>query len=436
MANGAMRAWDGTQWVTLPAAAPNPGAIAQAINVNFSPTGGVAATNVQAAIAEVDAEKALLAGSASQAFSASTLTATTGNITTVNATTLAAPIGNITTVNSTTGNITNAVVTTVNQRSPNGKANGVINGMFDDWPLGNSISVTSHLQKLANRWNYDFNGTLGTISVSKSPVNPANWPLVGTFSPKNLARIVCSSAPSGNTFQDFSTQIESVTSFAGKTVTISFYAFMLSGTNNILVKTEQYFGGGGSPSSPVFNTSAPISISGTVWQRYSVTFNVAAVTSKTLGSNGDDTFNVIFTLPLNQTFDFLIGGVKVEEGTVATPVEYYQPYDCYAAGERYIVSSYEDGVTPGTITTSGAISFTQHGTNDTFTIQLPTRMRGLPFVKLYNPATGALGSWNNGGTPVNVSVNTNGTRNVTIALSGGTAGNFCTGHYVIEDPFY
>jgi len=53
MSNGAMRAWDGTAWQTLPAAAPNPGSIAQAINVNFAPAGTISSSNVQAAVEEV-----------------------------------------------------------------------------------------------------------------------------------------------------------------------------------------------------------------------------------------------------------------------------------------------------------------------------------------------------------------------------------------------
>lgn len=56
MANGVMRAWDGVAWQSLPAAAPNPGSIAQAVNVNFTPAGTIAASNVQAAVEEVASE--------------------------------------------------------------------------------------------------------------------------------------------------------------------------------------------------------------------------------------------------------------------------------------------------------------------------------------------------------------------------------------------
>jgi hypothetical protein len=69
----AMRAYNGTAWVTLPAAT--------ASTVSNTPSGNIAATNVQAAINELDAEKALLAGSAIQAFSASTFTGSGSGLT-------------------------------------------------------------------------------------------------------------------------------------------------------------------------------------------------------------------------------------------------------------------------------------------------------------------------------------------------------------------
>lgn len=60
-----MRSWNGTAWVTLPAAT--------AAAISNTPAGNIAATTVQAAIDELDAEKAALAGSTTQGFSASTV---------------------------------------------------------------------------------------------------------------------------------------------------------------------------------------------------------------------------------------------------------------------------------------------------------------------------------------------------------------------------
>lgn len=314
--------------------------------------------------------------------------------------------------------------------------NKIINGNFDVWQLGVIFNVSSHLQKLADRWNIDWNGTLGTLSANRIDLR-ANSGLaaLGHF-PKYGIYLNQAVAGSGNTFVDLSTQIESVLTLAGKTVTISFYALSESGTKNILVKTEQYFGGGGSPTAPRFNTSSAISI-GTTWQRYSVTFNLSSVTqADTLGTNGDDTLNVILSLPVNQTFGLYFTGIQIEEGSVASPFELTSYADTYEACQRYLQTSYTDGVPPGTVTSEGALcQMVAAGVSVATTIQLKTPMRTLPAVTYYNPITGASGSWDNAGTARSVSTNTNGTKNISVSISGAAA-SFSQGHYVLQDPYY
>lgn len=308
--------------------------------------------------------------------------------------------------------------------------NKIINGSFDVWQLGASHTITAPLQKTADRWNYDRNGTYGTLVISRYTL-----PL-GTFPFKYGARLNMSVAPTGNSYQDFSTQLEGVHVFAGSTVTISFYATSLTTVKPITLKTEQYFGGGGSPSASVFNTSAQININNTGWERYSATFNVASIAGKALGSNEDDTFNVIFSLPINQTFDLLIAGVKIERGTIASPFEYAGPGAVFTACQRYIQSSYSDGVPIGTVTSEGSHAFTAASTQPVYTVQLRTPMRTLPAVSWCNPATGAVGSWNNNGTPVTATTNTIGRNNVSVAFSGVSVGTPISGHVVLQDPYY
>lgn len=317
-----------------------------------------------------------------------------------------------------------------------GKRNKLLNGGFDIWQLGNSINISAHLQKCADRWNYDYNGTIGTLSISRYVFPIINVPIAGnTYFPKYGARLTMSVASSGNTFQDFSSQIESVNTLAGKQVTISFYGFSLSGATQIILKTEQYFGGGGSPSLPVFNTSAPINITGS-WARYSATFFLASINSKVLGSNGDDTLNIILSLPINAAFDMLIAGVQIEEGPIATPFEVTSQPDTMAACQRYLQTSYDDGVPPGTVTTSGALAYTvPFAGNSLFSVQFKTPMRVIPAVAFYNPVTGANGTWDNGGVARSVVTNTLGTKNVSIQVTAGTTGS-AIGHVVLQDPYY
>lgn len=332
----------------------------------------------------------------------------------------------------TAANLTLTQLLSVNGGQLAGRRNKIINGTFDVWQLGTNFTVSSHLQKLADRWNFDWNGTLGTLIVQQSgPVVVAS-----DLTFKNGVRLTQTGGASGNTFYDFSTQIESVHTLQGKQVTISFYAYSASANNQITVKTEQYFGGGGSPSSPVFNTSSPVTITQGSWNRYSVTFTMASTAGKTLGSNGDDTMNVIFTLPVNTTFDFYITGVQIEQGPVATPFETIPFADTFQMCQRYLQTSYDNGTAPGTATAQGVVAFQAGGPNPLTTLQLKTPMRVLPSMTYYNPATGAAGTWNDGGTARAVATNTNGTKNVSVAVTGSAAGNFITGHYVAQDPYY
>jgi hypothetical protein len=314
-----------------------------------------------------------------------------------------------------------------------GSRNPIVNGQFLVWQLGTSFTLGTHLQKNADRWNYDFNGTAGTATISRATVPTSAW--TADFYPSYCLRFNQSVAGAGNTFQDISTQIEGVGVLAGKPVTISFWAISNSGgtPSFTAIKTEQYFGSGGSPSSPAFTTSAPVAIDGT-WRRYTVFAQLASVNGKTLGTNADDTLNVIFTMPLNQVCDISITNVQIEAGVVATPFEYRSRAAVTADCQRYLVSSYDDGVAPGTVTSNGALAFTQGAANNVKDIQLPAKMRTTPVVVLYNPATGATGTWNNGGAAVAASLNTGGMKNISISTTGGSAGGFMTGHFVAQDP--
>lgn len=99
-------------------------------------------------------------------------------------------------------------------------------------------------------------------------------------------------------------------------------------------------------------------------------------------------------------------------------------------------TSYDDGVSPGTVTTAGVLAFQAAGANPITTIQNSIPMRVAPTITYYNPSTGAAGTWNDGGTARAVATNTNGTKNVSVAVTGSVAGNFITGHYVMQDPYY
>ena len=311
--------------------------------------------------------------------------------------------------------------------------NQIINGQFQIWQLGDTFKNPASLAKNADRWNFAHNGTIGTLAITKQSVPTSAWKL--DFNPKYCINLSQTVPGSGNTLYDLSTQIEGVGTLSGKQVVISLWAIAAAPVTLAAIKTEQYFGSGGSPSSSLFTTSAGIRI-GTTWQRYHVNATLAQVNGRSLGTNGDDTLNVIITMPLNQTFNVSITNVQIEEGSgEPTPFEYTPIEITMARCQRYLQSSYDNDVAPGTITAQGAVFFIQPAATSLFSIPLIVPMRVPPYVVYYNPATGAAGSWNGAGTALPATTNTIGTKNITVKTVGGTSGAFCSGHYVLQDPY-
>lgn len=311
----------------------------------------------------------------------------------------------------------------------------ILNGAFDVWSLGTDFQMDSHLKKTADRWNCDYNGNPGVAWVNRTEVQ--HWAWLDGFQPKYCLRFNQSQAGSGNTFQDVSTQIERVSSYQGKEITISFYCTYYSGPAPTFtaIKTEQYFGSGGSPSAPQFTTSAPLTVQegAGIWRRYSITTVLADTKNKVFGTENDDTLNIIFTLPLNAIFDLGITCVQIDEGPAAKPFRYKTLGATTSDCQRFLQSSYSDGVSPGTVTTTGIVGLTLPGPNSIFTIPFKNSMRETPVAKYYNPVTGQEGFWNCSGRPVKVVTNTSGPNNLTIQVVGGNAGEFVSGHYVIQD---
>ena len=314
-----------------------------------------------------------------------------------------------------------------------GLRNQLINGSFQVWQNGNYFAPVSTLARIADLWNFAFNGTVGTCAIIREPVPLITW--TSNFFPQYCLRFQQTVSGSGNTFYDISNTIEGVGTLAGSVVTISFWAISnIGGTPSFTaIKTESYAGTGGSPSPSLFTVSPPIQINGT-WTRYSVTTTLPSVDSFTLGTNGDDTINVIFTFPLNQIFDISITNVQLESGPIATPFENLPNALTLAMCQRYFQSSYEDGTPPGTIIAIGQVAYTSAGSSTFVSIPTPTPMRVPPVVTLYSPTTGAIGKWNNSGTDVTVSASSTGSKNQVIFISGSTSGVAVYGHYTLADP--
>jgi len=212
--------------------------------------------------------------------------------------------GNTTSINNTTPNAYNTV----------GK-NRIINGNFDFWQRGTtaSYSVTSS-QYLADRWHMRTTATANvTISRQSFTLGQTDVP----NNPKYFYRWDITSHTSGSGILE--QRIEDVSTFAGNTCTLSFYA-KCNTTQTLSSTYIQVFGTGGS--SDVTTSGSSFSLT-TSWQKFTATFTLPSISGKTI-AGGDDYLNIRFYMP-DTVCTVDLAQVQLEAGESATEFE-HRPY--------------------------------------------------------------------------------------------------------------
>ena len=210
-----------------------------------------------------------------------------------------------------------------------GFRNAIINGDFRI----NQRAFTSNTGNLSynfDRWLQANSG--GTVTCTPVAFTVGSPAATGYESATYLRQTVSGQSTAAH-YASVLQPIEDVRTYAGATITISFWAKASSGTPKIAIELQQKFGSGGSPSSDVFTYVNQVTLS-TSWNRYSVTTTVPSISGKTIGttantsslwlslttSAGSDLNARSGSLGIqNNTFDFW--GVQVERGTIATPFE-------------------------------------------------------------------------------------------------------------------
>jgi hypothetical protein len=193
--------------------------------------------------------------------------------------------------------------------------NKIINGDFSVNQRNFSSTTTSDTFGF-DRWSLRLSGGTGTYSAQTFTLGAA--PVAG-YEARNFARLVVTT---GNDNCALQNRMESVRTFAGQTVTVSFWA---KGTNpttdgGLYVTLAQVFGSGGSPSAAV-NTVSPKFVLTDNWTRYSLTLNVPSISGKTLGTAGDDYLALAIGQAASVSTDSYtldLWGVQVEAGSTAT----------------------------------------------------------------------------------------------------------------------
>ena len=203
--------------------------------------------------------------------------------------------------------------------------NKIINGNFDIWQRGTSFTANDYC---ADRWAIGSVGSTKTVYRQDFTVGQTDVPGEPTY----FCRTDVTSVAGASNYTQFFQKVESVRTFAGKQITLSFWA-KADAAKNMAIELVQEFGSGGTPSAVVAGIGSQLIPLTASWQKFTRTITIPSITGKTLGTDNNDNlrFNFWFeagsdysarTAALGQqSGTFNIAQVQIEEGSVATPFE-------------------------------------------------------------------------------------------------------------------
>jgi len=248
-------------------------------------------------------------------------------------------------------------------------ANRLLNGDFSIWQRGTSFSVAATGTYTADRWNNVFDGTAGTKTISQQTFTPGAAPVTG-YESAYFLRVNQTVAGTGQTAHGLTQRVEDVRSFAGQTVTFSFWAKAASSFTRQISFTQAFGTGGSATLADVVTSSFTV---GTSWARYSFTVTIPSVAGKTIGT--DSFLEAVIGLPLNSTFTFDVWGAQLEAGTIATDFNTAtgNPASELAACQRYYFRKVAE--TTGGTFGNGSVN---SATTPAIFIPFPAKMRITP----------------------------------------------------------
>jgi hypothetical protein len=187
--------------------------------------------------------------------------------------------------------------------------NKIINGDFEVWQRGSSITLANATLALTADRYYIYSDFTGSSSVSRQTFTPGTAPVSG-YEGEYFLRYT---AGTTSTYYEFGQKIEDVRTLAGQSATFSFWA-KASASTTLTSLLAQNFGSGGS--SQVVTTLGTHSIT-TSWQRFTISVTVPSVSGKTIGTSSYVT-PILTTSSLtgSQTID--TWGWQMESGSTAT----------------------------------------------------------------------------------------------------------------------
>ena len=190
--------------------------------------------------------------------------------------------------------------------TPMAGKNVLINSDFKVNQRENGL-VTSSTIFVVDRFSLNFSG--GTCSGQQKTFSPGAG-ISGISSVENFLEYISSSQSATSDFMRCRGAFEDVYTFAGETVTFSFYAKAASGTPKIALGFSQNFGSGGSTT--VTTKVGEVTLS-TSFERYSITFTMPSISGKTIGAGSYNT--VQFFMSAGSSVDSGIWGIGVQNNT-------------------------------------------------------------------------------------------------------------------------
>lgn len=218
------------------------------------------------------------------------------------------------------------------------RKNRLINGNFDIWQRGAAGAVGNAAGAAQSTYGPD-------RWVIYMPANSsATWerlvfaPGSGVNESRYALRVTRSGSGDG---VNISQRIEGVDNFAGKKVTLSFYA-RASIAHVCAVICRQNLGAGGSDAGP--GVGVEISLTAE-YKKYVVTLDVPTIAGKTRGTVGDF-LEVVFGSAGKGAYTFDIASVQAEQGAVATEFDFRHVVQELVLCQRYFEKTFNYGVEP------------------------------------------------------------------------------------------
>ena len=192
--------------------------------------------------------------------------------------------------------------------------NKIINGNFGVWQRGTSFQPNLASQiYTADRWVYLCDDGTNIKTYSQQTFTPGTAPVSG-YEGQYFFRVASTVASATETYSFLAQLIEDVRTFAGQTITISFWAKAAATTVMPSIAIRQSFGSGGSAA---VDTTVTTNVSVTTsWQRFSYSVAVPSISGKTVGTSSF--LRIGLFSPTRATYTLDYWGVQVEAGSTAT----------------------------------------------------------------------------------------------------------------------